>query len=161
MAPAKASTIYTIGYEKRSIDEYVELLVASRIDAVVDVRETPWSYKPGFSKTAFAAALAEHGIRYVHAKFAGNPKAIRREARTHDECLSAYRQYLGKCPDVIDRLDEVIARLHTEGRRVALTCFERHPGDCHRSIVAAAWAKVKPRRVEHLAGEGCRRLATA
>jgi uncharacterized protein (DUF488 family) len=154
-------TIYTIGYEKRSIDEYVELLVAAQIDAVVDVRETAWSYKPGFSKTAFEAALAARGIRYVHAKFAGNPKAIRRNASSHNACLAAYRQYLDGKPDVIVQLDEVIIDLHAEGRRVALTCFERHPGDCHRSIVADAIAAAKRWHVEHLAGEGCRRLATA
>jgi len=154
-------TIYTIGYEKRSIDEYVDLLVAAQIAAVVDVRETAWSYKPGFSKTAFEAALAARNIRYVHAKFAGNPKELRRNAATHDACLAAYRKYLGRTPDVIDQLDEVILELHAEGRRIALTCFERHPGDCHRSIVADAWARVKKWRVEHLAGDGCRRLATA
>lgn len=154
-------TIYTIGYEKRSIDEYVELLVASRIDAVVDVRETAWSYKPGFSKTAFEAALAARGIRYVHARFAGNPKAIRRNARSHDACLAAYRRYLGKKPDVIEQLDDVVTELHADGRRIALTCFERHPADCHRSIVADALAAFARWRVEHLAGDGCRRLATA
>jgi len=34
---------------------------------VVDVRENPFSRKPGFSKTALAGALLAEGIEYVHA----------------------------------------------------------------------------------------------
>src|SRR5205823_6116594 len=71
------TTLYTLGYQQRSIDEFVEILDESGIDVLVDVRETAWSHKPGFSKSGFASALAARGIEYVHAEFAGNPKWLR------------------------------------------------------------------------------------
>jgi uncharacterized protein (DUF488 family) len=69
--------LYTIGYEKRSLAEYLALLREHRIAVLVDVRETPWSHKPGFSKAPLAAALEADGIEYLHAAFAGNPKWLR------------------------------------------------------------------------------------
>ena len=48
------AALCTIGYEKRSLDEYIDLLLANGVEVVLDVRETAWSHKPGFSKTAFS-----------------------------------------------------------------------------------------------------------
>jgi uncharacterized protein (DUF488 family) len=39
-----------------------------------------------------------------------------------------------------------------------MTCFERHPEDCHRSILADRWQQRGRRRVQHLATDGCDRL---
>ena len=55
--------LYTLGYEKRSLGEFVQLLLDSEIDVLIDVREKAWSHKPGFSKTAFSVALANAGIQ--------------------------------------------------------------------------------------------------
>jgi uncharacterized protein (DUF488 family) len=86
------TTLYTLGYQQRSIDEFVEILDESAINVLVDVRETAWSHKPGFSKSGFATALAARGIEYVHADFAGNPKWLRSNANSHGECLEWYRR---------------------------------------------------------------------
>lgn len=150
--------LFTIGYEKRSIDEYVALLRAHAIDVVLDVRETAWSHKPGFSKTAFDAALAAAGIRYVHARFAGNPKWLRTAAADHADCLELYRGYLDGHPEIMESLDAELRDIGVAHRRIALTCFERHPGDCHRGILAEAWGERCGREVAHLEPDGCRRL---
>jgi uncharacterized protein (DUF488 family) len=60
------------------------------VDVLVDVRETAWSHKPGFSKRGLEGALRVHGIAYVHARFAGNPKGLRVGAASHEECLRLY-----------------------------------------------------------------------
>jgi uncharacterized protein (DUF488 family) len=153
-----AFTLYTIGYEKRSLGEYVQILSAAGIRVVVDVRETAWSHKPGFSKSSFRAALAEAGIEYHHARFAGNPKALRRTARSHAECLRRFGDHLEETPAIRAGLEALIQEYLKAGKRVALTCFERHPEDCHRGILAAAWARGRRRRVEHLEPDGCARL---
>jgi len=69
--------LLTIGYEKRSIDDLLWVLQAREVDCVADVRLKPWSRRPGFSKTRFAASLADGGIDYVHAAGLGNPPDIR------------------------------------------------------------------------------------
>ncbi len=150
--------LYALGYEKRSIGEFVQLLLDSEIDVLVDVREKAWSHKPGFSKTAFSNALANAGIEYVHASFAGNPKRFREQARTHKAILDKYRKHLETNPTIVDEFDELVSGFLRKGRRVCLTCFERHPDDCHRSILATKWRGQRKVRVEHLAPTGCPRL---
>ena len=154
-------TLYTLGYQQRSIDEFVEILADAGIDVLVDVRETAWSHKPGFSKSGFAAALASRDIEYVHADFAGNPKWLRSNADSHGECLEWYGRYLTDFGEIVDAFDELVAELHGAGKRVCITCFERHADDCHRAILANRWKTTRGRRVEHLAIDGCERLVTA
>jgi uncharacterized protein (DUF488 family) len=152
--------IYTLGYQQRTIDEFVAIVRGSGVEVLVDVRETAWSHKPGFSKAAFARALSEAGIDYVHAAFAGNPKWLRENAGSHHECLSWYDWYLTEFEEVVEAFEQLVAEIAQQGRRAALTCYERHAADCHRSILAERWVRRAPsRRVEHLAVEGCLRLA--
>ena len=152
------ATLYTIGYQQRSLDEYIAVLRRAGIDVLVDVRETAWSHKPGFSKSAFTRALAAVGIDYVHAKFAGNPKWLRSEAPSHRICLEWYARYVDEHVEIIEAFDRLIEEFLAAGKRVCITCFERHADDCHGSILAERWQRRGRRRVEHLAIDGCARL---
>ena len=127
-------TFFTIGYEGRSLDDFITVLLEAGVERIVDVRELPLSRKRGFSKRALAEALEEHGIEYVHVRAAGNPH---RDLR-HDieRCLAAYREHLRANPAA---LDEVMAAL--EGTRAALLCVEHDPAVCHRSVLAARLAR--------------------
>ena len=87
--------LYTLGYERRTLREFINILTDARIAILVDVRETAWSHKPGFSKGQFQATLERAGIEYIHASFAGNPKWLRSNAESHAECLEWYSWYLG------------------------------------------------------------------
>lgn len=154
-------TLFTLGYQQRSLDEFVALLRSADIDVLVDVRETAWSHKPGFSKGPLRAALRAAGIDYVHAKFAGNPKWLRSVAPTHKDCLDFYAWYLDEYAEVVDAFDGLLSEFAANGQRVCITCFERHADDCHRSILADRWRQRGKRRVEHLAIDGCERLVEA
>ncbi len=63
-----------IGYEGGTVEDVVARLVEAGVDTVIDVRETPWSRKPGLSKTKLRAFLEAAGIEYRHMRAAGNPK---------------------------------------------------------------------------------------
>lgn len=155
--------IFTLGYQLRDLDEYVSVLEDVEADLVLDVRENAWSYKPGFRKSALSSGLADVGIGYRHASFAGNPKRFREQAETYEECLRKYRGYIYAKPKVLDQLDEHLAGLLSSGKRVCLLCYERHPGDCHRSILLEAWQKRYHSDVEirHLGTDGAPRLSIA
>jgi len=58
--------IYTIGYEERTLEEFIEQLKLFNISTLVDIRENPFSRKKGFSKNALAQSLEENGIEYLH-----------------------------------------------------------------------------------------------
>jgi uncharacterized protein (DUF488 family) len=154
-------TLFTLGYQQRTLDEFVSILVESSIDVLVDVRETAWSHKPGFSKGAFQTSLAARGIEYIHADFAGNPKWLRSNAASHRECLDWYSWYLGEFEEIVPAFERLLAEQLRRGKRVCVTCFERHADDCHRAILAAKWQARGARRVTHLATAGCERLLSA
>ena len=68
--------IFTLGYEGFYLQKFIEQLQDAGVQTVVDVRANPLSRKPGFSKRAFAAALNEAGITYVHTSALGCPKPV-------------------------------------------------------------------------------------
>lgn len=156
------ATVHTLGYQQRHIDNFVEELQRVGIDIVVDVRDVPWSRKPGFSRQRLADSLALIGIDYVHAKYAGNPKAIRDRAQSYDDCLELYSRYLDKHPELLWQLDSLLAELLANGMRPCLICYERHPNDCHRSLLLEAWIAESSKDVEivHLGTEGAERLSS-
>jgi uncharacterized protein (DUF488 family) len=159
--PTRMTTIFTVGYQKRSLDEFIELLLGASIDVLIDVRETAWSHKPGFSKGAFSKALAAAGIDYLHARFAGNPKRLRAGAATHAECLTAYARYVDSNVQIIEDFEQLVRQLLEQGKTICLTCFERHHEDCHRSILTDRWQRRAHGRVRHLAIDGCDRLVAS
>lgn len=150
--------LYTLGYEKRSIDEFIDLLQEAEVKVLVDVRATAWSHKAGFSRSAFSAHLAAAGIEYVHASFAGNPKWLRANASSHADCLNLYSCYLDENTEIVEAFEELLASYMTQGKHVCITCFERHANDCHRSILADRWQMLGTRKVKHLAIDGAPRL---
>jgi uncharacterized protein (DUF488 family) len=120
--------MYTVGYEGRAVEDFINVLKLAGVNRVVDVRKLPLSRKKGFSKTRLGSALHEAGIEYVHLKAAGNPHLEYR----HDvqRCLRMYGGYIDEHPEVIDQLAKLA--LDTE---TALLCVEADPHVCHRSIL--------------------------
>jgi len=131
---ADAPVAYTIGYEGRELDDFIDRLQQERIKVLIDIRENPASRKPGFSKSQLQGALQESGIEYVHVKALGSPKAIRYEYKNggdREAFFKAYRAYLKK---QITHLRDVLDAVRD--RTCCLMCLERHPMDCHRLAVS-------------------------
>ena len=60
-------SVLTIGHSTRSIDEFIRLLAAHRVDRLIDIRTIPRSrHNPQFSRDLLSAALGRAGIRYTH-----------------------------------------------------------------------------------------------
>ena len=134
--------LISLGYEGRDAAELIDQLRASGVNALVDVRLTPLSRKPGLSKKRLAAALGEAGIAYVHLPQLGNPKENRApfragEAGSHEE----YRRIL-HTSNGRSALAHV-AELLDEGA-VALLCFERDHTTCHRHLVVSELQRETP-----------------
>lgn len=58
--------IWTIGTSNRSIEEFLNLLTAYRIEAIVDVRRFPTSRHKHFKQENLKASLNHCGIEYHH-----------------------------------------------------------------------------------------------
>jgi len=59
---------------------------------VLDVRENPFSRKPGFSKRPLSQALEANGIRYVHLKELGTPHPLRDAVKAGGDYGVFFRQ---------------------------------------------------------------------
>jgi uncharacterized protein (DUF488 family) len=142
-------TLFTIGYERRSPDELVRALGDAGVTLLADVRELPNSRRRGFSKNALAAALGEAGIAYAHERALGNPKPYRDAWKGGDAEAgrAGYAAHIaGESSAAVDAL---AARVEQGG--VCLLCVEHDPGDCHRTLLAAALGeRLTGLRVEHL-----------
>ncbi|MGH3930619.1 MAG: DUF488 family protein [Pseudonocardiaceae bacterium] len=125
-----------VGYQGLTIDQFIRSLEVMHVTCVVDVRLTPLSRKPGFSKASLARALMSHGISYEHARILGNPKDNRKGFAGNGEQLEAARlRYIRELDttDAWSMLDELAARARTE--RIAFLCFEAETERCHRHVL--------------------------
>ncbi|MDQ7907124.1 DUF488 domain-containing protein [Phytohabitans sp. ZYX-F-186] len=137
-----AAGIVGVGYESRTLTEFVDGLLADGVGRLVDVRLTPISRKPGFSKTALSRALSEVGIGYEHRPELGNPKVNRAGfAGDRDQLDQARRIYADmlRLPAAVQTLDSLAARSREE--LIAVLCFEADQARCHRDVVLAEIAE--------------------
>ena len=130
-----APPLFTIGYEGKTVDELLDRLLEAGVRLLIDVRAVAASRRPGFSKTALAAALTERGISYLHLRPLGTPKPGRDAARKGRiaEMHAIYETQLAT-PEAALALEQ--AREAAREAPAALLCFESDPACCHRTIVA-------------------------
>lgn len=141
------SQICTIGYQGRTIDEFIRLLLTHGVDVLVDVRRRALSRKPGFSKTKLREALEEVGVTYFHIPQLGMPADLMPKRNLHDnsEILSEYASQLSEHAKHIEQL-----RSEAENKRICLLCFEHDPSICHRHVLANRLAEESDFEVDHL-----------
>ena len=145
--------LFTLGYEGLKLERFIEILNENQVDTLVDVRDYPYSRKPGFSQAALNLAVQSNGIRYIHVKALGAPKPIR-DAYKQDGDWTRYsidyKRHLRSLPSDLNG----VMRLAIE-KTCCLMCFEADANRCHRSYVAAELAKLSNRalRITHLTGQ--------
>lgn len=130
--------VSTIGYEGRSLEAYLEALLRAGVTLLCDVRRNPLSRKYGFSKGALSTACRNLDVRYEHLPELGIESSSRQDLTTqadYDELFATYtREHLPRQTAAL----ETIRGWADGGERIALTCFEAHPKQCHRHCVANA-----------------------
>ncbi len=131
---------------------YLNLLLQDSVALLCDVRRNPLSRKYGFSKGTLKNACENVGIRYEHLPELGIASEERRELVTqadYDALFTTYeRESLPRQGEALDRIRQWIE----SGERVALTCYEALPCQCHRHCVAEALERGGKRKllVSHL-----------
>lgn len=127
--------VYTIGYEGKSIQEFIEKLKSNNIEQLIDVREIALSRKNGFAKTALRKNLTDSGIVYKHFPELGSPSTIRHKLHdewNYDQFFKEYLSYLEteEPKKALANLEEL-----AHMRRTVIMCFEFDIDKCHRKII--------------------------
>lgn len=128
----------TIGYEGLSLEAYLNKLLMGGVTMLCDVRRNPLSRKYGFSKSTLSKSCEGIGIRYEHLPELGIASDMRQNLATqqdYDALFAIYRR------DSLPKQGIALAKVRSwieDGERVALTCYEHAPQQCHRHCVADA-----------------------
>lgn len=131
-------TLFTIGYEGLSLEAYINKLIINDVRLLCDVRKNAFSQKYGFSKSQLAMACTGVGIKYVHVPQLGIESEKRENLRSQRDYDILFDEY-----EHTTLTQNIEVLLYVRGlidthKRIALTCFERDPKQCHRSRVAKA-----------------------
>src|SRR6266481_3607240 len=120
-----ALTIWTIGHSTRTIEDFIELLKAHKIESLADVRHFPGSRRyPHFNKEQLAESLAKFGIEYHHLLKLGGRRRPRPDSHNtawRNEAFRGYADYMETKPlaEGIDSLLDLARK-----KRVAIMCAE-------------------------------------
>jgi uncharacterized protein (DUF488 family) len=141
--------IATIGYEKSALADFIQTLVASDIEVLVDIRDRAQSRIAGFSKSALSEALATQGIGYIHYKQLGDPKEGREAARSGN--ITLFKEIFNnvmQSEQALQALNEISSLV--KEKSICLLCYERDQRFCHRKIVADELQKMTGIKPRHL-----------
>jgi uncharacterized protein (DUF488 family) len=145
-----AKEVFTVGHSTHSIEKFLDLLAAHRIQVVADVRSSPYSkFNPQFNRDDLQNSLKESGIRYV---FLGKELGARSE---DPACYVADKvQYdrLAKTTLFQSGIDRVVEG--AKSYRIALMCAEKDPLDCHRTILVARELLKRDLSIAHIFDNG-------
>ncbi|MCI0488784.1 MAG: DUF488 domain-containing protein [Blastocatellia bacterium] len=143
-------TIYTIGFTKKNLRQFIESLRAAGVTTIIDIRLRNTSQLAGWSKHPDFAYLLEEGfgIRYEHhTEFA--PTAQLLDAYKKDSDWEAYEREFDRL--LATRNLESQGRELLEKENICLLCTEPTPEKCHRRLVAEYLAALAPEvEIEHL-----------
>jgi len=149
--PRQSAGLCTIGYEGRALEGYLNLLIKSGVTLLCDVRRNPLSRKYGFSKKTLSHACETVGIRYEHLPELGIATEERRELHTQEDYDTLFASYEAKSLPWQGQALSRIQQWIDSGNRVALTCYEALPHQCHRHCVAEAMqSRMKDLTLLHL-----------
>jgi uncharacterized protein (DUF488 family) len=75
--------LFTIGHSTRTIEQLIRLLIAYRVETLVDIRSYPTSHRnPQFNLDAMKRKLSEHEILYLWLpKLGGRRKGIGEDSK--------------------------------------------------------------------------------
>jgi uncharacterized protein (DUF488 family) len=143
--------IYTIGHSKHPLDRFIALLQQHGVDALADVRSTPYSrFNPQFNKERLTAALAAAGIRYV---FLGEELGARtKDPSCYDENGRVSYPKLASTELFRKGLERLLTGMRDH--RIAIMCAEREPLDCHRTILVTRELEKAGATVTHILHDG-------
>lgn len=134
--------LFTIGYEGRTLEEYLKRLIINDIHVLCDVRKNAYSQKFGFSKSQLENACNGIGIQYIHIPELGIESNQRQDLYTQQDYDNLFAQYSQTTLLQNSIALQYVYDLIQKNKRVALTCFEKNPHQCHRHIIAKALLKL-------------------
>lgn len=130
--------LFSIGYEGISLETYINKLIINDVHVLCDVRKNALSQKYGFSKNQLKNACEGVGIQYIHIPDLGIESDKRQDLKSQNDYDILFENFEKTTLKNNDAALLRLRKLIDEKKRVAVTCFENNPLQCHRTRVAIA-----------------------
>ena len=132
--------LFTIGYEGKSLETYLNTLLKHNVKVLCDVRKNAQSMKYGFSKKQLQNACEGTGIKYIHFPEVGIVSESRTNLNTQADYDRLFEEYKNEnLKDTLPTQNEIFDLIKSH-KRIALTCFEANINQCHRKSLAESIA---------------------
>jgi len=142
--------LFTIGHSIHQIEAFVALLAMHRIDAIADVRSSPYCKRlPQFNREPLIESLRGINVRYV---FLGEQLGARRSEAGCYVGEQANFDKISALPGFIDGLNRI--SIGAEKMRIAMMCAEKDPLTCHRSILVSRHLQSRGMCISHILDNG-------
>lgn len=145
-------TLWTIGHSNRTIEQFLELLTAQKIQLLADVRRFPGSRRlPHFNQENLSPSLAAAGIDYAHfPELGGRRKALAHSPNNawRNEAFRGYADFM-MTEEFRHGIDRLLKLAHE--KPTAIMCAEALWWQCHRSLIAD-YLKAAGHNVLHIMG---------
>jgi ParB-like chromosome segregation protein Spo0J len=123
---------YTVGYEKRTFEQFLRILKAKKVATLVDVRRNPVSqYREEFNKAFLDESMRKNNVTYVHRPELGVPSEVRRKLEETGDYDWFFKEYDRNTAPELNKLN-----LKDFTPPVAFMCVELDPTRCHRHRIA-------------------------
>lgn len=152
--------ILTIGHSTHPVEKFLEMLVAHRVEQLIDVRTIPKSRRnPQFHKENLAASLERAHIGYRHMPGLGGLRHPCKDSINSGWKNASFRGYADYMQT--SGFEESLGQLidSADSRLTAIMCAEAVPWRCHRSLIADALA-ARGIAVEHILSKTSRKPHT-
>ena len=153
--PTSKPAVFTAGYEGRSVDSFINLLIRSGVSRMIDVRKNPIARRYGFHRSTLNRLCGYLDIDYVHVPDLGISSEKRQGLEGMDDYATLFKNYERT---TLKTEKESIAQVTSliKERPSVLVCMEADPVCCHRSRLANVVAKRSRLPIRHLGVEnGC------
>ena len=139
MIHAEMNKIYTLGTDRRTEEDFIEILLAYNIQTLIDVRRFPKGKIPIFRRENLEALLSQEGLEY---HFLGTELGGFRKG--------GYIAYIltDDFRKGIDLLESLAVK-----KKSVIICAERFPWKCHRKWIARELRK-RGWEIEHIIDKG-------
>lgn len=146
----KEAQFFTIGYEGKTVELYINELIKNNIHVLIDVRKNAMSMKFGFSKNFLKRTLENMGIQYIHIPELGIESENRQTLNTLDDYKILFKEYeKGTLRNAAVYLDKLFS-LYKQYNRVAIMCYEKDIQMCHRGCIAKEIEKKHKITIQHI-----------
>ncbi len=146
----EANIVFTVGHSNHTLDHFLSLLTQHQVTALADVRSSPYSrFNPQFNREKLATSLRNIGIKYV---YLGSQLGGRSDDASCYEHGRIRYERLARKPEFEEGIKRVIAG--AENYRIALTCAEKEPLSCHRTLLVGHELTKRGIPVRHILSDG-------